>query len=98
MCEIYEHPCKICGTPIEIHLGDYDTESSEIEVFCKDHIPKENVVIWETKAKGNRRGVQSICDKNTNAKVGIRALTENAKLNKNGNHPNAHDCEIIEER
>lgn len=98
MCKIYEHPCKICGTPIEIHLGDYDTSSNEIEVFCKDHIPKKDVTIWESKDKGHRRGVQNICEKNTHSKVGIRALTIFAKLCKESNHPNTHKCEIIEER
>ena len=96
MCDIQPVGCKVCGTPIEIHLGNWDTSLSELEVFCKDHIPKENVVIWQS--SNRRRGVQSMCEKNTYFKVGIRALTNNAKLNKDANHPNTADSEIIEER
>jgi hypothetical protein len=98
MCDIQIINCKICKTPIEIHLGNYDTFPNEIEVFCKDHLPKENVIIWASKSQGKRRGVQKLCDKNTYSKVGIRALTTFAKLFKSGNHPNAFKCEIIEER
>jgi len=97
MCNILIINCKICETPIEIHLGDYETSAEEIEVFCKDHIPKENVVVWKSLAKRNRRGIQNLCDKNTHMKVGIRALTKNAKENKNSNHPNAYNIKIIEE-
>ena len=98
MCEIYEHPCKICKTPIEIHLGNYETSPDEIEVFCKDHIPKNDVFVWKSTSKGRRRGVQDICDINTYLKVGIRALTDNARMNKDSNYPNTENSEIIEER
>ena len=98
MCDIQPIGCKVCGTLIEIHLGDWDTSLSEIEVFCKDHIPKNNVVVWQSTPNGSRRGVKSMCEKNTYSKVGIRALTDNARLNKDANHPNTTDSEIIEER
>ncbi len=98
MCDIQDLYCKVCKTPIEIHLGDYETSPSEIEVFCKDHIPKENIVIWKSTSMGRRRGVQSLRDKNTYSKVGIRALTENAKMNKDINYPNTGKSEIFEEK
>ena len=98
MCDIQELNCKVCGNPIEIHLGDYKTSPNEIEIFCKDHIPKENVVVWKSTSMGRQRGVQSLCIKNTYSKVGIRALTNNAKLNKDVNYPNKIKSKIFEER
>ncbi len=98
MCNIQILKCCVCKTPIEIHLGGYDTSPDEIEVFCKDHIPKENVVIWQSTSKGRRRGVQDLCIKNTYLRVGIRALTENARMNGKVNYPNTETCEIFKER
>jgi len=101
MCEIYYHPCKVCGTEIDFHLGDYDTDASEVEVFCKDHIPKENVVIWDSKEKDRpvrQKGRVPLSKIYTNARVGVRPLTMNAYLHKDVNHPNACHCDIVEER
>ena len=96
MCNIQILECDVCKTPIEIHLGGYDTTPDEIMVFCKDHIPKENVVVWQSKRR--RRGVQNLCTKNTYSRVGIRALTENARMNGKMNYPNTETCEIFKER
>ncbi len=98
MCNIYDHPCKICKQNIEIHLGDDLTSPLEIEVFCKNHIPSNNVVIWNNIKGYDRRGKVSLKKIYTNSKVGVRALTENAKNHKMTNHPNCHNCKIVEER
>jgi len=101
MCEIYHHPCKVCGIDIDIHLGDYETISSEIEVFCKNHIPNENIVIWDSKDENRPvrlKGRVSLSKIYTHSKVGVRPLTMNAYLHKDMNHPNASHCDIVEER
>jgi hypothetical protein len=81
MCDCYEANCKICGIgKLPIHLGDWETNHHEIEVYCGSHIPPTDCRIFVTKAicGGRKRGW----------KVGIRALTENAKKNKDRNIPN----------
>jgi len=101
MCEIYDHSCKVCETEIEMHLGDYKTSASEIEVFCYNHIPKGNVVVWDSKEEDKSvrwKERVALSDIYTNKKVGVRPLTLNAYLNKDMNHPNAYHCDIIEER
>lgn len=87
MCEIYTGKCSICGLSIEMHLGDWLTDQSEVEIFCKGHIPKENVVIWEA-SNGFIKHKKTL--------VGVRALTKNAEINFELNSPNAHDVDIIE--
>ena len=98
MCEIINIPCKVCKVEIEIHLGDWNTSASEIEVFCRNHIPEKNVVIWDSPKIGKFSQKAPLGEIYTYSKVGIRSLTENAKLNKDCNHPNAGDCEIVDER
>ena len=87
MCEIYTGKCSTCGLLIEMHLGDWLTDQSEIKIFCKGHIPKENVVVWE---------VSNDYIKNKKTLVGVRALTQNAKINFELNSPNAHEVNVIE--
>ena len=89
MCEIYTAYCQVCGLPIEMHLGDWLTNQDEIEVFCKGHIPKENVVVWEA---------SNDLIKHKKTLVGVRPLTRNAEMNHGQNHPNSCDCVIIEKR
>ena len=101
MCEIYDHPCHVCGIMINIHLGDYSTNASEILVFCYNHIPKENVVVWDSKKEDRPvrwKGRVTLSDIYTHNRVGIRSLTMNAFLHKDVNHPNAFHCDIVEER
>ena len=83
MCDIYYHPCKVCGKLIEMHLGGFDTNRFEIEVYCSKHIPKEWVVVWNSKRYGL---------------VGVRPLTRNAWLNVKENYPNDWPVKIIEVR
>jgi hypothetical protein len=68
-----------------MHLMDWATKHDEIEVFCKGHIPKTDVRVFTVIkcGPGLKRGYR----------VGVRALTENAKQHKNGNHPNCYNFE-----
>jgi len=90
MCDCYETKCKICGIGhIPIHLKDWDTDRNEIEVYCMGHIPKENVRVFTF------LGIFPKLSMRKRYRVGIRALTENAIKNKNGNFPNVgFDCEV----
>lgn len=90
MCDIYDHPCKVCGLKINMHLANYATAQTEIEVFCRKHIPKNpKVKIYNITSKLDRMELGT-------TRVGVLALTENAENHSEGNHPNcAHFEEII---
>ena len=81
MCDIYEAKCKVCGIGgIPIHLGDYETGRDEVEIYCGGHIPPTDCRVFVLKA---------MCGKYKKGwKMGIRALTENAKNNAKHNTPN----------
>jgi hypothetical protein len=95
MCDIFNAKCKVCGKKISIHLGDYLTGRNEIEVFCPDHLPKENVVLFhfENRGKAEKRLKKEkkyldkflLAEAKSNIRefagraVGIRPLTENAR-------------------
>ncbi len=98
MCDIYGHPCKVCNKIIPMHLGGYETTNNEIEVFCSRHIPENDVTIWNCKDAFYSivREDYLICG--NPIRIGVRYLTENAVYNKDINHPNYCDVEIIEER
>ena len=49
MCDCYHAPCKVCGTMLPVHLGDFNTDREEIEVFCEDHLPEYNVRVFTLK-------------------------------------------------
>jgi hypothetical protein len=36
----------VCGEYLPVHLGDYMTGRKEIEVFCQDHLPDNNIKIF----------------------------------------------------
>ena len=104
MCDCYEAPCKVCGLPLPVHLADWNTKRDEIEVFCKGHIPKENVRIftliesgmynthhanYPAHKNGQHTGSKRVAHRcKPGWKMGIRALTDNARANIEGNHPN----------
>lgn len=92
MCEIVDVPCKICGLEIKMHLGNFETCIYEIEVFCDLHIPKNDVVIWSDRKGCSTHGDWEIREYST--WYGVRALTDNARKNKDMNHPNIERCEI----
>ena len=90
MCDIYDHPCKVCGLKINMHLADYNTDSEEIDVFCRKHIPKvPKIKIYNITSRLDRMEFGT-------TRVGVLPLTENAEKNADGNHPNcAHFEEVI---
>ena len=47
MCDCYFHKCSICGEGIPVHIKDFDYPRTDVEVFCEQHIPEENVTIFE---------------------------------------------------
>jgi len=98
MCDCYTTGCKICGVLLPVHLGDYMTKRGEIEVFCRQHLPIENVRIFR------KLGTKIHHDSTINSRkykpgwmMGIRPLTENAIKHKNLNNPNiGADFEITD--
>ena len=34
MCDCYSSVCSSCGMPVEIHIGDFSTSRSCVEVYC----------------------------------------------------------------
>lgn len=87
MCDCYSEKCKRCDKEIPIHLSDYSTDRDEIEVFCESCLPsdRKNGILW--KYRDSNREPWEV--------VFIRALTENARNNESGNHPNMSDIEVI---
>jgi hypothetical protein len=95
MCNCLDIPCKVCGLKLPVHLGDYNTKPSEIECYCKGHLPKENVRVFTL--------INSVTGINgkwyrSGWKMGIRALTENARNNRTKNYPNLNISQSIEDR
>jgi len=67
-----------------MHLGDYETEKDEIEVYCGKHIPEftfdpNGILAWYEEESGNRNWFF------------IKYLTNNAKKNWRQNHPNVSE-------
>lgn len=89
MCDCSNHPCKVCGKMLPLHLADFDTAQNEVECFCGKHIPKDrtDVKVWQL-LNEDRRDYKT-------TKMAIKALTDNARRNWDGNAPNA-DCEEIQ--
>lgn len=100
MCDIYEAPCKECGALIEMHLEGYTTAHNELDVFCYNHIPKEKVVIWKCRLNqsSRQRKAWAMFPAHKEFRIGVRALTDNAKEHKHGNSPNLAKSDIVEER
>lgn len=98
MCDIYSAECSVCKKEIAMHLGDYETSQSEVVVFCNEHIPDKNVVIWKGKSCWYSTTLQEHLMIGNPIIVGVRSLTENARHNKDMNHPNLFRCDIVEER
>jgi hypothetical protein len=80
MCDCYTAKCKICETLLPLHLGDYETGRTEIEVFCEKHLPNIDCRIFTLT---ENEDVYPI-----GWQMGIRALTDNAREYKDYNHPN----------
>lgn len=86
MCNCYVHKCAGCGKGVEMHLGDFDTEPEEIMVWC----PKCTDKKFEYFSGDLTTALVRREDKDgLNIEfVAIRALTRNAFLMQDGNHPN----------
>lgn len=94
MCNIVNSPCKICGKDLPLHLGDYKTAPHEVECYCEEHIPDNNVRVF-TLIEDDYFVVWKI-DHPKGWKMGIRSLTDNAKECEECNYPNVYaDYEII---
>ncbi len=100
MCDCYYHKCKECDAKLPVHLGDYDTQRDEIEVFCEDHIPEHDVRAFTV--TGVFEDEENNYFENDKTYVGwkmaMRSLTENAIYNEEGNHPNLASKIEIEKR
>jgi len=87
MCNCLDAPCKVCRKLLPLHLGDYATDPSEVECYCADHLPEIDVVVFTTtEPEQMLTGLTNHYP--SGWKMGIRSLTENAKENKQINHPN----------
>ena len=53
MCRIYAAKCMKCPRLIQIHLADFKLEPEDVQVFCRRHLPKADVVI-HTVSQGGR--------------------------------------------
>lgn len=84
MCDCYSHKCQApdCNVHLEMHLNDYDTDRDEIEIYCEAHLPEnmDDGVLWDVQLE----------DK-SHTKFFVRSLTENARNNSEGNHPNIEE-------
>lgn len=85
MCDIVNSPCKICNADLPLHLGDYDTAPEEVECFCSKHIPDTNVRVFTLTEDDKYEGTVSFPK---GWVMGIRYLTDNARENREMNHPN----------
>ena len=89
MCDICNSPCKVCGKDLPLHLGDYETGRGEVECFCEDHLPETDVRVFTLTEDETEERFP------IGWKMGIRALTDNAREYKDYNYPNlAADWEI----
>ena len=90
VCNIVNSPCKSCGEDLPLHLGDYNTDPAEIECYCENHLPDHDCRIFILKEESSGYPV--------GWKMGIRALTDNARNYKEDNYPNLcadmHVCDI----
>lgn len=85
MCDCYDHRCDHAGCEVEIpmHLADFDTAPSEIQVFCEKHLPA-GAVVHEYSDDETEKAE----DAKAWHRCAIVPLTDNAKRNADGNHPN----------
>ena len=49
MCNIIGLPCKVCGEMEPIHIADFCTPPTNLEVFCGKHIPASKVAVFTWK-------------------------------------------------
>jgi len=92
-----------CKEILPVHLGDYETDRNEIIVYCRDHLPltdcriftltedeinKEYKYYYSEDGVLGRTFIGETLEFPKGWKMGIRSLTNNARENKDKNHPN----------
>ena len=105
MCDIYTDHCRGCGTPIEMHLGDFETSPLEISVFCEKCITPYDSGIGEVPfGRAQSFGLHAVphciwkCKgRGPKGTIAVVALTENAWANRAMNHPNSAKPKMISE-
>jgi len=91
ICDICNSPCKVCGKDLPLHLGDYNTAPEEVECYCGEHLPYNNVTIFTLLEDDTYEDLPYITRYviyKQGWKMGIRSLTPNAIENKEINFPN----------
>ena len=85
MCDVYGAKCPFCNHVVCMHLGDFRTPRTEVEVLCHKHIKRvvhyadaHGYAIWTYKRYTWRKA----------RKCAVVALTERAWLNREHNCPN----------
>lgn len=88
MCDCYGEKCahKGCSVIIDMHLGDFETERDEVNVYCSEHLPTDRAagVLWKVTDE------EAPCET-----IFVECLTENARGNWNDNCFNG-ECEFVE--
>ena len=56
MCDCYWPTCERCSTRIPLHIADFCMSREDISVFCPDHLPRRNVVVYEIVGEAFRPG------------------------------------------
>ena len=112
MCDCYGHECDWpgCEFVIPMHLGDFDTERDEIRVYCHAHMPSDDkrwlnarVFAYMTFKKSrlirDEHGNYLQIPRPDRIEVcTIKDMTDNAKHNREQNHPNEGHFIVVEER
>ena len=102
MCDIYLDKCRVCFRDIPMHLGDYETHSGEIAVYCQDCferlIRREKLVapyvVW--KCVWPEKPVVRVLGPGPDG-VAVVSLTENAWTFRDYNHPNGGRLKKVKE-
>lgn len=49
MCDIYSAKCSYrnCDKELEMHIADFNYPEEDVEVFCEEHLPSENITVYE---------------------------------------------------
>jgi hypothetical protein len=84
MCDVFVKKChhRGCMAMLPVHLENFATPRNEITVFCGKHLPASAVRVF-TLTEGDEAECYDI-----GWQMGIRAHTERAYNNREGNHPN----------
>lgn len=89
MCDCYFEKCARCGKSIPMHLADFSTTRDEVRVYCGR--------CWRVERKQVSRpwAAWRAADRDFRGLVTVVALTDNAKSNMDGNHPNVCNLTFV---